>query len=65
MPFLSSDLLAALPRLRRYARVLTEDPIAPMNWSRSLSRARQIEPESPIGSDLAVRLFSILRSVIR
>ncbi len=63
MPFLSNDLLAALPRLRRYARVLTEDADrADELVQEMLSRARQIEPESPSGATLVVRLFSILRS---
>jgi RNA polymerase sigma-70 factor (ECF subfamily) len=64
MPFLSNDLLAALPRLRRYARVLTEDPdSADEMVKETLTRARQLELESPPGPTVVVRLFSMLRSV--
>jgi RNA polymerase sigma-70 factor (ECF subfamily) len=64
MPFLSDDLLAALPRLRRYARVLTEDlDRADEMVKETLARARQLEPESPSGPTVVVRLFSMLRSV--
>jgi len=63
MPFLSNDLLAALPRVRRYARILTEDAErADELVQEMLSRARLIEPESPSGATLVVRLFAILRS---
>lgn len=64
MPFLSNDLLAALPRLRRYARVLTDDTDrADEIVKQTLTRARQIEHESLPGATAVLRLFSILRAV--
>jgi RNA polymerase sigma-70 factor (ECF subfamily) len=60
----SDDLLSALPRLRRYARILTDDTDRADDMVKeTLTRARQIghEPRSD-GSPL-VPLLSILRSV--
>jgi RNA polymerase sigma-70 factor, ECF subfamily len=64
MPFLSSDLLAALPRLRRYARLLIGDPaLADDIVEEALSRARQSPDEPPSGMTPAMHLLSVLRSV--
>jgi RNA polymerase sigma-70 factor (ECF subfamily) len=64
MPFLSSDLLAALPRLRRYARLLIDDPaLADDIVKQTLSRARHILNEPPSGMTPAMQLLSVLRSV--
>ena len=64
MPFLSSDLLAALPKLRRYARLLIDDPaLADDIIQETLSRARHIPDEPPSGMTPAMHLLSLLRSV--
>src|SRR6476620_10594564 len=63
MRFPPSDLLAALPRLRRYARILTNDPdLADDLVEKTLFRARQILDELPLGPSPAMQLFSMLRS---
>jgi len=64
MRFPSSDLLAALPRLRRYARILTNDPdLADDLVEKTLSRARQILDKPPLGPSPEMQLFSMLRSL--
>jgi RNA polymerase sigma-70 factor, ECF subfamily len=64
MPFLSSDLLAALPRLRRYARLLIGDPaLADVIVRETLSRARRILDEPSSGMTPGMQLLSVLRSV--
>jgi RNA polymerase sigma-70 factor (ECF subfamily) len=64
MPFRSSNLLAALPRLRRYARLLTDDPaLADDIVKATLSRARYILDEPPSGTTSEMQLLSVLRSV--
>ena len=63
MPYLSSELLAALPRLRRYARVLTDDRArADEMVKETLARARQVAEGSSSQATVAVRLFGLLRS---
>jgi RNA polymerase sigma-70 factor (ECF subfamily) len=63
MPFASSDLLAALPRLRRYARLLIDDPaLADEIVKETLSRARHIPGEPPSGMTPGMQLLSVLRS---
>ena len=63
MPFASSDLLAALPRLRRYARLLIDDPaLADDIVKETLSRAQHILGEPPWGMTSAMQLLSVLRS---
>jgi RNA polymerase sigma-70 factor (ECF subfamily) len=63
MPFASSDLLAALPRLRRYARLLIDDPsLADDVVKDTLSRAQHIPGEPPSGMTPAMQLLSLLRS---
>jgi RNA polymerase sigma-70 factor (ECF subfamily) len=64
MPFHTNDLLAALPRLRRYARFLTEDPARADDMvEETLTRARHLQDELPSGTTPGVRLFSMLRTV--
>ena len=64
MPFSSSDLLAALPRLRRYARLLTDDPAAADDIvEETLSRARQVPDEPALGMTREMQLLSVVRSV--
>jgi RNA polymerase sigma-70 factor, ECF subfamily len=64
MPFLSSDLLAALPRLRRYARLLIDDAaLADDIVKQTLSRARHIPDEPASGMSPAMQLLSVLRAV--
>ena len=64
MPFSATDLLAELPRLRRYARILTDDPEhADRLVEETLLRFRERQRDS--GSDAARRtqLLALLRSV--
>ncbi len=64
MPFHSDDLLAALPRLRRYARFLTDDPARADDMvEETLIRARRLQDEPPSGTAPGIRLFSMLRTV--
>lgn len=64
MPFSSSTLLAALPRLRRYARLLTANPaLADDIVKETLSRARHISDESRLETTPEMQLISLLRSV--
>lgn len=63
MPLLSSDLLAALPRLRRYARVLTSDADrADALVKETLTRARGLQDEFPAAYGVVAQ-YSALRSV--
>ena len=63
MPSVSNDLLSALPRLRRYARILTNDPRRADDMVKeTLCRAQQTECE-PSDPALPVPLLSMLRSV--
>jgi RNA polymerase sigma-70 factor, ECF subfamily len=64
MPFLASDLLAALPRLRRYAHLLIDDPAcADAMVEETVRRVRQTMDEPPSGMTPAVEFLSMLRSV--
>jgi RNA polymerase sigma-70 factor, ECF subfamily len=64
MPFRPTDLLAELPRLRRYARILTEDAErADRLVEETLHRARRIQGESVSESSRSTRLLALLRSV--
>jgi RNA polymerase sigma-70 factor, ECF subfamily len=64
MPSVSNDLISALPRLRRYARILTGDPERADELVRlTLNRTRQIEQGAPSGDASLGPLLSILRSV--
>lgn len=64
MPSVSDNLISALPRLRRYARILTADPERADDLVRlTLNRARQIEQGTPPGGASLRPLLSILRSV--
>ena len=63
MPYSSADLLAALPRLRRYARFLADDPAdADQLVEETLRRARQADNRS---TELAptVSLLGMLRAL--
>ena len=62
MPFSATDLLAELPRLRRYARILTDDPEhADRLVEEALLRFRRQHGES--GSARRTQLLALLRSV--
>jgi len=64
LSFSASKLLAELPRLRRYARILTDDPArADRLVEETLARARQTEDESASGSTRSAQLLALLRSV--
>jgi RNA polymerase sigma-70 factor, ECF subfamily len=64
MPTAANDLIAALPRLRRYARILAVDPERADDLVRlTLNRVRQIEQGAPSGGASLRPLLSILRSV--
>jgi len=63
-PFSASKLLSDLPRLRRYARVLTGDAErADRIVEETLARARKLDDESLSGSADSIRLLALLRSV--
>jgi RNA polymerase sigma-70 factor (ECF subfamily) len=63
MPFSATRLLAELPRLRRYARILTDDPErADRLVEATLARARQMH-ESAAESSHGMQLLVLLRSV--
>jgi DNA-directed RNA polymerase specialized sigma24 family protein len=63
MAFSPDELLAALPRLRRYARFLVEDAVrADRMVEETVSRARHLEGES-LRTSPALRLLALLRSV--
>ena len=64
MQSVPNDLISALPRLRRYARILTVDPERADDLVRlTLNRARQIEQGTPSGDASLRPLLSILRSI--
>ncbi len=64
MPFSADELLAALPRLRRYARFLTDDADRADDLvEKTLARARQVRDERPLGAAAPVELIALLRSV--
>jgi RNA polymerase sigma-70 factor (ECF subfamily) len=64
MPFSATRLLAELPRLRRYARILTDDPErADRLVEATLARARQMHDESASESNHGMPLLALLRSV--
>ena len=64
MPFSATELLAALPRLRRYARILTDDAeCADRLVEETLVRARQMQDDSIGESTRGTRLLALLRSV--
>jgi RNA polymerase sigma-70 factor, ECF subfamily len=64
MPLSASELLAVLPRLRRYARVLTGDPA----WAddvveQTIALARTTQDFTSLGTTPRMQLFALLRSV--
>lgn len=64
MPFSAPDLLAELPRLRRYARILTDDPEhADRLVEETLLRFRERQRDSGSDSARRTQLLSLLRSV--
>ena len=66
MPFSATELLAELPRLRRYARILTDDPErADRLVEETLLRCRQMQRESAARSvgTRSLQLLALLRSV--
>ena len=63
-PLHATDLLAELPRLRRYARVLTGDPaLADGLVEETLLRFRRSVSEAPEQSNRSLELLALLRSV--
>jgi RNA polymerase sigma-70 factor (ECF subfamily) len=64
-PYSATTLLAELPRLRRYARILTDDPEhADRLVEETLDRARQIGGTTPIGHFApGTGLIALLRAV--
>ena len=63
MPFSATDLLAELPRLRRYARVLTGDPeLADCLVEATLLRFRRGTSET-VSRSTHVELLALLRTV--
>ena len=64
MPFSATELLAELPRLRRYARILTDDAVcADRLVEETLLRARQMQEDSLSESTHRTQLLALLRSV--
>jgi RNA polymerase sigma-70 factor (ECF subfamily) len=64
MPSSATDLLAELPRLRRYARILTDDADrADRLVEETLLRARQMEEDPLSESTRRTQLLALLRSV--
>ena len=64
MPFSATELLAELPRLRRYARILTDDAErADRLVEETLLRARQMQDDSFSESTRRTQLLVLLRSV--
>ena len=62
--FSATRLLAELPRLRRYARILTDDPErADSLVEQTLARARQMQAESAIEPIRSTELLALLRAV--
>jgi RNA polymerase sigma-70 factor (ECF subfamily) len=63
-PYSATRLLAELPRLRRYARILTDDPErADALVEEALARARQMQDEPPARATRDTRLIALLRAV--
>jgi RNA polymerase sigma-70 factor (ECF subfamily) len=63
-PFNATRLLAELPRLRRYARILTDDPErADRLVEETLARARQMQDESTMEPTRSTQLLALLRAV--
>ena len=64
MPLSASDLLAALPRLRRYARLLTGDRRRADDLvEKTLARARQRLDPPPFGLRPIAQLLALLRTL--
>jgi RNA polymerase sigma-70 factor (ECF subfamily) len=64
MPFSATDLLAELPRLRRYARIFTDDSErADRLVEETLLRSRQIHCESASESNPTIQLLALLRAI--
>ena len=64
MPYSATRLLAELPRLRRYARILTDDPAdADRLVEETLSRARQMDGEPLARPTPGTQLLALLRAV--
>jgi RNA polymerase sigma-70 factor (ECF subfamily) len=64
MPFSTNEILAALPKLRRYARILTGDGArADDIVEEAITRARVAQAVAPFGTSACVQLFALLRSV--
>ncbi len=62
--FSASRLLAEVPRLRRYARILTDDPERADNLvEETLARARQMQDGSGGVSTQTMQLLALLRTV--
>ncbi len=62
--FSATKLLAELPRLRRYARILTDDrERADRLVEETLARARQMQDESTTESTRGTQLLALLRAV--
>jgi len=63
-PFSATRLLAELPRLRRYARILIDDPErADRLVEETLARARQMQNESSMEPTRSTQLPALLRAV--
>jgi RNA polymerase sigma-70 factor (ECF subfamily) len=63
-PFSAARLLAELPRLRRYARILTDDPeYADRLVEETLAQARQMPDTSAHDSTRSTQLLALLRDV--
>ena len=63
-PFSATTLVAELPRLRRYARILTDDPEhADRLVEATLARARQMRDESTMEPSRGTQLLALLRAV--
>lgn len=64
MPFLARDLLATVPRLRRYARFLIDDAARADDLvEKTLARAGQARDEPRSGLTPGMALLALLRSV--
>jgi len=63
-PFSATRLLAEVPRLRRYARILTDDPERADNLvEETLARARRIQDDSASETTRSIQLLALLRAV--
>jgi RNA polymerase sigma-70 factor (ECF subfamily) len=64
MPFSATDLLGELPRLRRYARILTGDAeLADRLVEETLLRCREMPADTAPASTGSTRLLALLRAV--